>query len=62
MVMACNNICVRLETQHINARFKPYYKKCRTCSISIKTIQNICPCCKKKLSITRRHNYKNRVK
>lgn len=59
--MPCKNICVTLETRHVNAIHKSDYKKCRTCSISIKTTEYICPCCRKKLSIRRRHNYKNRV-
>ncbi len=61
MVMPCKDICVRLETRHINAAHKTDYKKCRTCSISIKTDLNICPCCKKKLSVRRIHNYKKRL-
>lgn len=59
--MPCKNICVTLNTRHVNAIYKSDYKKCRTCSISIKTKEHICPCCRKKLSIRRRHNYKNRV-
>lgn len=61
MVMGCKNICVRLQTMHINTPHRMYYKKCRTCSISIKTDLNICPCCNKKLSVRRIHDYKKRL-
>jgi len=60
----CKNICERMETKSLTAtwdRLGSGWKKCRTCSKTIKTNDLRCPCCGRKLSTRRRHNYKNRI-
>lgn len=60
----CKNICERYETKSYTCGYHILgdgWKKCRTCCISIKTKENICHCCRKRLSTRKRHNYKNRM-
>ncbi|MBC8430150.1 MAG: hypothetical protein H8D92_02000 [Pelagibacteraceae bacterium] len=59
----CKNICDRFNTRHYNVGYNILgtgWKKCRTCCLSIETDEMICPCCRRKLSVRRRHNYENR--
>ena len=60
----CKNKCEVLVTKHYNMinKYLTGYMKCRTCCICIKTEEYKCPCCKRKLSTRRIHNYKNRRK
>jgi|MDSW01.2.fsa_nt_gb hypothetical protein len=59
----CKNVCETLTTKSYTSGYHLLgkgWKKCRGCCVSIETDEMKCPCCKRKLSIRKRHNYARR--